>query len=58
MMNKLIESIIKRKIIIFILLVAIVIGGAFCYNQLPRTSFPKVDIPMAVVTLETPPKFV
>lgn len=54
MINKLIETIIKRKIIIFILLVAIVIGGAFCYNQLPRTSFPKVDIPMAVVTVIYP----
>ncbi|MCH5212125.1 MAG: efflux RND transporter permease subunit [Oscillospiraceae bacterium] len=54
MIGKLVETIIKRKTIIFIILVAAAIGGIFCYQTMPRNSFPKVDIPMATVTVVYP----
>lgn len=54
MIEKLVESIIKRKILIFIILAAAVIGGISCYHIMPRTSFPKVDIPLASVTVVYP----
>ena len=54
MTDKLIDTLIKRKTIIFILLAVIVIGGLTSYSSLPRTSFPKVDIPMAAVTVIYP----
>lgn len=54
MINKIIETVIKRRIVIFILLIAIVIGGISCYSSLPRTSFPKADIPMATVVVVYP----
>ncbi len=54
MINKLIKGLIERKTIIFVLLIAITIGGLACYNAMPRASFPKVDLPMATVTVIYP----
>ncbi|MGN1115382.1 MAG: efflux RND transporter permease subunit, partial [Candidatus Ornithomonoglobus sp.] len=54
MTGKLIEGIIKRRVLIFILLAAVVIGGLYSYHVLPRTSFPKVDTPIATVTVVYP----
>lgn len=54
MIGKLIEALIKRKTIIFILLFVIAVAGLSCYKNFPRSSFPKVDIPMANVTVIYP----
>ena len=54
MIAKLIKGLIERKTIIFVLLIAITIGGLACYNAMPRASFPKVDLPMATVTVIYP----
>jgi len=54
MIDKIIETVIRRKIVIFILLLAIAIGGIACFQSLPRTSFPKADIPMATVVVVYP----
>ncbi len=54
MIGRLTETVIKRKTIIFIILIAIAVGGLFCYQTMPRNSFPKVDIPMATVTVAYP----
>ncbi|MGN0162100.1 MAG: efflux RND transporter permease subunit, partial [Candidatus Ornithomonoglobus sp.] len=54
MTGKLIEGIIKRRVLVFILLAAVVIGGLYCYQIIPRTSFPKVDVPIATVTVVYP----
>jgi len=52
--NKLVETVIKRKVIIFILIIASFVGGILCYQSLPRTSFPKADIPIANVVVVYP----
>lgn len=54
MINKLIEALIKRKTVIFILLAAITIAGLNCYKNFPRSSFPKADIPLASITVIYP----
>ncbi len=54
MVGKLVDALIKRRTVIFIILIAIVIGGIFSYMTLPRSSFPKVDLPMATVTVIYP----
>ena len=54
MIDKLIKGLIGRKTIIFVLLIAIAIGGLACYNAMPRASFPKVDLPLANITVIYP----
>ena len=54
MIDKLIKGLIERKTVIFVLLIAIAIGGLACYNAMPRASFPKVDLPMATITVIYP----
>jgi len=41
---------IKRQITVLALLVFIVIAGVYCYDTLPRESFPDITIPYVFVT--------
>lgn len=54
MIKKIVESCIKQKGLLIVLLCLIIAIGGIYYVQLPRTSFPKVTIPSAVVTAVAP----
>lgn len=54
MFKKVLESCIKQKGLVIVLLCIVIIVGCVYYNQLPRNSFPKVTIPSAVVTAVAP----
>ncbi len=54
MIKKIVEACIKQKGLVIILLCMISVIGGVYYIQMPRTSFPKVTIPSAVVTAVAP----
>ncbi|WP_425446225.1 efflux RND transporter permease subunit [Dethiothermospora halolimnae] len=54
MIKKILESLIKQKGLLIIVLCMISIIGGIYYVQLPRTSFPKVTIPSASVVAVAP----
>lgn len=54
MIKKIVKACIKQKGLVIILLCMISIIGGVYYIQMPRTSFPKVTIPSAIVTAVTP----
>jgi len=54
MIKKIVESCIKQKGLLIILLCIVLVIGSVYYVQLPKTSFPKVTIPSAVVTVVAP----
>lgn len=54
MIKKIVDSGIKQKGLLMILLSMIIVIGGVYYVQLPKSSFPKVTIPSAVVTAVAP----
>lgn len=54
MIKKIVESCIKQKGLLIILLCIILVIGSVYYVQLPKASFPKVTTPSAVVTAVAP----
>ncbi|SNS68748.1 Multidrug efflux pump subunit AcrB [Anaerovirgula multivorans] len=54
MIKRILESFIKQKGLVIILLCMISIIGVISYIEMPRTSFPKVTIPSAAVTVIAP----
>ncbi|WP_417203400.1 efflux RND transporter permease subunit [Acetoanaerobium sticklandii] len=54
MINRVLEFSLKQKGLVVSVLLIILITGGLYYVQLPRSSFPKVTIPSAVVTVMAP----
>lgn len=54
MINKIVDFCIKQKGLVIVIIAFIMAMGVYFYNALPRSSFPKVTIATAVITVTAP----
>lgn len=54
MKNRFVEVIIKKRLLVFILMAMVMVGGVASYIMLPKQHFPEVVLPAAVVSVVYP----